>query len=363
VVIYLKASDDEVVERLPDRMICGQCQMPFHKKHAPFKSCPYGKCQGQYLYQRDDDQPKIIRARLRAFHRATASLAHYYQEQSKLIILNGQHSIEQVHQAILDELHAVDRAETRTASPEEAAKIHALKDVRPALAEDQAKHPSLDIILLGAPGSGKGTQAVQLGKLLNLKRIATGDLFRKNIEERTRLGMIAKKYMDRGELVPDNVTESMVRDRLSRDDTQRGFILDGFPRTLPQAEALTEIMTDMNRRISVVVYMNVSDEEIVDRLSGRIICRKCQSPFHEKFNPFETCPYNQCQGEHLYQREDDKPKTVRTRLRTYHRQTAPLIEYYSNDGLLVEVNGVGDVSDIFNHVVAAIQEVTKVELA
>ncbi len=361
IVIYLRVSDDEVVERLPGRVICHGCQTPYHKIHNPFKVCH--KCGSSQSYHRDDDNPETTRARLRVFHRETAPLIEYYQETGKLVIIDAEDTIEEVYKAVDEAVQAVKRQEvrSRSATRAEAEEIQALKDVRTALSKEQALHRSLDIVLLGAPGSGKGTQAVQLGQRFNIRRIATGDLFRKNIQEETELGKLAKKYMDRGELVPDNVTEAMVRERLSRPDTAPGFILDGFPRTMPQAEALTEIMTDMHRRIDIVLYIKVSDEEIVERLSGRLICRECQSPFHKLYNPFKTCPYNRCQGEYLYQREDDSPETVRTRLKTFHRQTAPLIQYYQNAGLLVEIDGVGDVSQVFERIIAAIQKITEVE--
>jgi adenylate kinase len=211
----------------------------------------------------------------------------------------------------------------------------------------------LDIVLLGGPGSGKGTQAQQLCEKLNLVHVASGDLFRENLNKETELGKLAQTYMDRGELVPDDVTVAMVRDRLERPDTEQGIVLDGFPRTLPQAEALDEMLASMDRQIEGVLYIKVSDEEIVKRLSGRLICRECQATFHVVYNPFETCPYNKCEGEYLYQRDDDKPETVRARLKTYHNQTAPLIDYYRDAGLLVEVDGEGDVSEVTERTLAA----------
>jgi adenylate kinase len=358
-VVYLGVSDEVVVDRLPGRLICRTCQSPYHEIYRPFSTCH--NCGGQESYERDDDTPEITRARLREFHRATATLIPSYQEAGRLFIIDGEDDIEAVHQRFIAAIGSVEGAEVRAATPEEAEEIRALKEVRLALPRDQVAHRSLDIILLGAPGSGKGTQAVQLSNLYDVRRIATGDLFRKNIEAQTDLGKVAKRYMDRGELVPDNVTEGMVRERLSRPDTQAGFILDGFPRTLPQAEALTEIMTDMQRRIDSVIYINVPDEEIVGRLSGRLICRDCQSPFHTIHNPFETCPYDRCHGEFLYQREDDSPDTVRTRLRTFHRQTVPLIRYYREAGVLTEIDGVGHVADIFERTVSEIRRITATE--
>jgi adenylate kinase len=211
----------------------------------------------------------------------------------------------------------------------------------------------MNIVLLGAPGSGKGTQADQLCEQFNVPHIATGDLFREHLKKETELGKLAKGYMDCGELVPDDVTVAMVRERFTRDDAQRGFVLDGFPRTLAQAEALTRMMDKMGRQLDGVIYIKVSDEEIVKRLSGRIICRECQTPFHKVFNPFKSCPYNKCHGEYLYQRDDDKPETVRARLETFHRQTEPLINYYQQAGLLVDVDGEGEVSAITERVLAA----------
>jgi adenylate kinase len=211
----------------------------------------------------------------------------------------------------------------------------------------------MNIVLLGAPGSGKGTQADRLCEQFSVPHIATGDLFREHLKQETELGKLAKGYMDCGELVPDDVTVAMVRERFSRDDAQRGFVLDGFPRTLAQAEALTRMLDRMGRQLDGVIYIKVSDEEIVKRLSGRIICKECQTPFHKVFNPFKSCPYNKCHGEYLYQRDDDKPETVRARLKTFHRQTEPLINYYQEAGLLVDVDGEGEVAAITERMLAA----------
>lgn len=213
----------------------------------------------------------------------------------------------------------------------------------------------MNIVLLGAPGSGKGTQADHLCEQFNVPHIATGDLFRENLKKETELGKLAKGYMDCGELVPDDVTVAMVRERFSRADAKRGFVLDGFPRTLAQAEALTQMLAKMGRQLDGVLYIKVSDEEIVKRLSGRIICKECQMPFHKIFNPFQHCPYNKCHGEYLYQRDDDKPETVRARLETYHTQTAPLIDYYDQAGLLIEIEGEGEVVEVTQRTLAAAQ--------
>jgi adenylate kinase len=218
---------------------------------------------------------------------------------------------------------------------------------------------SLNMILLGAPGSGKGTQAEKLCAELELQHVATGDLFRENLKNETELGKLAKSYMDKGALVPDDVTVAMVKDRLSRPDVEAGFILDGFPRTHPQAKALTSLLKEMERGLSGVLYIKVSDEEIVSRLSGRLICRNCQTPFHLKFNPpAKEGVCDVCGGE-LYQRDDDNPTTVRARLETFHNQTAPLIDYYKNAGLLVEVDGEGGVSEVVERTLAAARNLKK----
>lgn len=195
------------------------------------------------------------------------------------------------------------------------------------------------IVLLGPPASGKGTQATRLHEDLGLSHIASGDLFRENLKNETELGLKAKEYMDRGALVPDDVTIAMVMDRLGRPDCADGALLDGFPRTIAQAEALDEALSDQGYGIDAVPYIAVPDDVLVDRVSGRRICRDCGESYHVKFNPPEepgVC--DKCGGE-LYQRDDDKPETVRKRLEVYWKQTSPLIDYYRDKGLLVEIDG------------------------
>ena len=214
----------------------------------------------------------------------------------------------------------------------------------------------MNIILLGAPGSGKGTQAEHLISALKLTHIATGDLFRYNLKNRTKLGLMAEEFMNKGQLVPDEVTIAMVRERLQEPDVKQGIIFDGFPRTQPQAEALTKLMAELGMKIDRVVYLVVPDGDIIDRLSGRLICKECQTPFHKTFNPFKTCPTGKCKnGEYLYQRDDDKPETVKARLETFHKQTAPLIEYYKKSGILAEVPGTGEIDTIKTAIIKAVQ--------
>lgn len=204
----------------------------------------------------------------------------------------------------------------------------------------------MDIVLLGAPGSGKGTQADHLHREMALTHIASGDLFRHHLEQKTELGLRASEFMARGALVPDPVTIAMLRDRICQPDAAKGVLLDGFPRTMEQAIALNEMMSGLGRDLDAVLYVEVPDEELVERLSGRLVCRECQVPFHRTANPFRACPYSRCGGEHLYQRADDTPDTVRARLVTYHRQTAPVIDYYRLINLLVTVPGNGAVDEV-----------------
>jgi adenylate kinase len=201
-------------------------------------------------------------------------------------------------------------------------------------------------VLLGGPGAGKGTQAERLAENLDIPQVSTGDLFRENLKRETDLGLLAKKYMDSGELVPDEVTVGMVRERLSRSDAAAGAILDGFPRTIAQAEALGGLLDDLDAELNDVFYIKVPDDVLLKRLSGRWTCRSCGAMYHEIFSPPEepgVC--DKCGGE-LYQRPDDTPETQRHRIEVYFEQTAPLIDYYREKGLLVEVDGRQGIEEI-----------------
>jgi adenylate kinase len=204
----------------------------------------------------------------------------------------------------------------------------------------------MDLVLLGAPGSGKGTQAAYLETELGVKHVASGDLFRENLKNRTPLGLQVEGYMARGALVPDELTIAMLRERLQRPDAQAGVLLDGFPRTMEQAIALSEMMEGLKRQIDGALYVDVPDETLVERLSGRLICRECQSTFHRTANPFRICPLGKCSGEHLSQRTDDTPETVRARLATFHRQSEPVIDYYRLLNLLVTIPASGTVDEV-----------------
>jgi adenylate kinase len=201
------------------------------------------------------------------------------------------------------------------------------------------------LILLGAPGAGKGTQALIISKKFNIPHISTGDIFRKHIKEATDLGREAKKYIDKGLLVPDEITIGIVKDRINQPDCSKGFILDGFPRTIPQAQQLDCVLVDMKVSLDFVLNINVSDQEIVKRLSGRRVCENCGMNYHIVYKP--TIIEKKCDscGSEVVQREDDKEETVLNRLKTYHEQTEPLIDYYKKSGKLVTVNGRDKIED------------------
>jgi len=211
------------------------------------------------------------------------------------------------------------------------------------------------IVLLGAPGAGKGTQAVMLADKLNLVQVASGDLFRKALQQQTELGKQAKVYMDKGQLVPNEITIQMVLERLSAPDVKAGAILDGFPRNTEQAKALDKALKAKSMAIDKAVNIKVTEEEVLKRLSGRWVCRNCQTPYHETDNPPKVkgiC--DRCAGQ-LYQRDDDKPETIKNRLQVYMKETAPLIEYYKKAGKLVEVVSEGGPENVNKKIIAALR--------
>ena len=212
------------------------------------------------------------------------------------------------------------------------------------------------LVLVGPPGAGKGTQAQFIAEHLQVPKISTGDIFRANVSEGTALGVTAKAFMDRGDLVPDDVTVEMVRDRLVQDDALAGFLLDGFPRTVPQAQTLDDVLRDSaDAEIDVVLELVVDDDEVIRRLSGRRTCRTCNHIWHVDFDPPEVegvCDRDQ--GE-LYQREDDKAETVGNRLSVYAEQTSPLVSFYAERGLLVGIDATGPVDDITARALGALR--------
>ena len=214
----------------------------------------------------------------------------------------------------------------------------------------------MNLILFGAPGVGKGTQAVELAKKFNLTHISTGEIFREIIASHSELGELANSYISKGNLVPDDVTVGIVKERLAQEDCKNGFILDGFPRTLPQAECLDNICLELNMNIDYVIDIEVDEDELIKRLSGRRVCKSCGASYHIDLNPSKVenvC--DKCNGE-LYTRKDDHKESVAVRLMTYKSSTMPLINFYKAKGLLVEINGQQEINEVLNEIVEKIGE-------
>lgn len=209
----------------------------------------------------------------------------------------------------------------------------------------------MKIIMLGAPGAGKGTQAMKIAEKYQIPHISTGDIFRANIKEGTELGKKAKSYMDQGQLVPDELTLDLIMDRFKAPDCKDGYVLDGFPRTIPQAEALTEALEKKGEAIDYAINVEVPDENIINRMGGRRACLACGSTYHIVYAPTKVEGVCDRCGEKLVLRDDDKPETVKNRLDVYHAQTQPLIEYYTKQGKLAEVDGTQSMEDVFNAIV------------
>lgn len=205
----------------------------------------------------------------------------------------------------------------------------------------------MKIIMLGAPGAGKGTQAKKIADVCNIPHISTGDIFRANIKNGTELGAKAKAYMDKGLLVPDELVCDLVVDRIQQDDCKDGFIFDGFPRTIPQAEALTNALNAIGQNMDFAIDVDVPDENIINRMSGRRACVGCGATYHLVFNPTKVEGICDVCGEKLILREDDKPETVKNRLNVYHEQTQPLIDYYKGQGILRTVDGTKAMDEVF----------------
>lgn len=214
----------------------------------------------------------------------------------------------------------------------------------------------MNIILMGLPGAGKGTQASEIVKKFPIPHISTGDMFRKAIKDETDLGKEAKSYMDRGELVPDEVTVGIVKERISEDDAKKGFLLDGFPRTIEQAEALSNIMKELDREIDAVINIEVPEEELMNRLTGRRICEKCGTTYHLVFNPPKVDGICDLDGGKLYQREDDNPETVANRLNVNVKQSKPILEFYDNKNVLKNIDGSRDIKVVTNDVIDILED-------
>ena len=213
------------------------------------------------------------------------------------------------------------------------------------------------IVLLGPPGAGKCTQAKSISNRYSIPHISTGDIFRKNISENTPLGMEAKKYMDNGQLVPDEVTINMVKDRLSQNDCKNGYLLDGFPRTIPQAEALEVLAKEISRPVQLVINIEADKEELIRRISGRRVCPKCGNSYHLLFRLPKVENICDACGSELIQRKDDTIESLNVRLDAYENQTKPLVEFYSGLGLCKTVNGLQSIDDVFNDIQKLLDEV------
>jgi adenylate kinase len=214
----------------------------------------------------------------------------------------------------------------------------------------------MQIVLFGPPGAGKGTQAKFLAEEFNIPHISTGDILRENVKKGTALGMKAKSYMDKGELVPDQLLNDLVRSRLEEPDTKKGFLLDGYPRTIPQAKALDEIMDDLNRKLTAVLNIDVGTNALVKRLSGRRICRGCAASYHVSFNPSKVKDIcDTCAGE-LYQRADDTEDAIKNRLAVYKKQTQPVLDYYKKKGILVDIDGDREIEEVKADAIRALEK-------
>ncbi|HCM89166.1 MULTISPECIES: adenylate kinase [Vagococcus] len=209
----------------------------------------------------------------------------------------------------------------------------------------------MNLILMGLPGAGKGTQAERIIDVYGIPHISTGDMFRDAMKNETELGLLAKSFIDKGELVPDEVTNGIVKDRLSQDDTEKGFLLDGFPRTLAQAEELDKILEELGKKVDNVLNIHVEAEVLIDRLAGRFICKDCGATYHKLFNPPKvegTC--DRCGGHNFYQREDDKPETVKNRLEVNIKNSEPILAYYENQKVMQTIDGDRDIQEVFKDI-------------
>lgn len=214
----------------------------------------------------------------------------------------------------------------------------------------------MKIIMLGAPGAGKGTQAKKIAAKYDIPHISTGDIFRANIKNGTELGKKAKTYMDQGLLVPDELVVDLVVDRVNQEDCKNGYVLDGFPRTIPQAEALDKALTELRQKVDYAIDVDVPDENIVRRMGGRRACVGCGATYHLEYAPTKVEGVCDVCGKELILRDDDKPETVKKRLGVYHEQTQPLIDYYTNAGILKTVDGTIDINDVFQAIVDILGE-------
>ncbi|MCA9403073.1 MAG: adenylate kinase [Candidatus Omnitrophica bacterium] len=354
-VIYLDVKEEHLGQRILKRITCPHCHLPYHPEFKPPRHEGICDACGGQLTKRPDDIPQMLRVRQRAFRRAVQPVLDHYRTSRRLLVIAADDPVELVLARLIEAVETVQRNDGRPFTAENVT-VAGTSERDGARPDDTVT--GINLILVGAPGSGKGTQAEQLRDRFGLTHIATGDLFRENLNNKTELGQLAKTYMDRGALVPDEVTEAMVEERLAREPSDIGFILDGFPRTLPQARALEEILVHIGRRLHAVLYIKVSDNAILKRLGGRRVCRSCQTPYHAEFKPPRHDGICDACGGELYQRDDDNPVTIHSRLSTFHQQTAPIINFYQDAGLLIEIDGEQAVDTVVRATDAAVHSLS-----
>ncbi len=304
---------------------------------------------------REDDRPQILRHRQRVFARTTGPMLKRYADSGRLSVVRAKPPVDKVYQELFPVISELAAGRKTPLSKRDSRLLANLFNKKP-LPVSGSGRSGLNLVILGGPGSGKGTHAQYLCHILGIPHISTGSIFRANISEQTELGKIAQGYMNRGELVPDHLTEAMVQERLTQPDAAAGFMFDGFPRTLPQTQALDEILMELQRPLDGVIYLNVSDEEIVYRLGGRSVCPVCQTSYHEEYKKPAKPGICDTDGATLFQRDDDNPETIRARLKSFHAQTEPLIDQYRQRGLLMEVSGMGSVDEVRERMQATVKQ-------
>ncbi|MEM9400051.1 MAG: adenylate kinase [Verrucomicrobiota bacterium] len=347
-IIYLNAPDDAVKDRVTERLICGGCSRVYHANYNPPRERAKCNLCGDALTIREHDSPEVISMRLKTYYRLVIPLVNFYITEQKLLTLDASMSVSEVHKNLESLLSRFLSNESVQVSQEEMDLILSKRATPLGFTEGHTwrSDDAMDLVLLGGPGSGKGTQAEILQKKTGLVHISTGALFREHFDKDTQLGRTARGYIDRGQLVPDALVEEMVRERLAHKETANGVILDGYPRTLPQAQSLMLMMRERGRELRAALQIDVSDEEIVRRLSGRLTCKKCQKSYHKEFAPPKLVGRcDTCCGE-LYQRSDDQPDAIRARLQTYHSKTRPVIDFFADKDMLIRIHGEGNPASV-----------------
>ena len=354
--VYLHISEEGLLSRIVGRLTCSSCQSPFHVAFAPPKK--QGKCDfcGGDLVTRPDDIKEMVSVRLRAFHSVIGPIIKYYKESKRLILIDADASLEVVNARLRKAIEGVERRRSKRASV--IRTIGSDEDNAPErmLTVDEATSQSCDLVLLGGPGAGKGSVAQELQTRLGVMHIGSSDLFRDKLDSTKGIGKLVKSYMDRGALVPDEVVEVLVEERLNSADAAEGFILDGFPRTLSQAYGLTQILNKSKRRLNAALKIEVSEDTLVQRLSGRRVCKGCRASYHLLYRrPVSPEKCDAC-AEELYQREDDHPSVVRTRIKTYQTQIDRILQYYRAAGILYTIDGEGTIEEVAERATTALHE-------